>query len=282
MLLIDGDILLYKAGFAVQTQSYTVHFKDLCSVSGIKTAREAKALMTPDSRIERVIEAEPITHACHLFRNLVSRICKACRVEYSDFRIVLSGEENFRYGIARTQPYKGNRSSGDKPLHFDALKAYVLDYYRDNTEVAHGEADDYLGVYATTHPDTIIATIDKDLMMIPGLNFHFDKNYLQTIEDPGDLWIEVTESSKKTLRGYGFKWFCAQMLLGDIADHIPGIRGLGQVKTLTELDKCTTIRSMYAKVIRIYRKHKAIDRLDEIRQLLWIHRKESFEEIIKK
>ena len=251
-LLIDGDILLYKIGFAVQHK-----------IS------------------DEEVELEPFSHATYLMRRLVNKLLKTCA--NCDYNLVISGSNNFRYEVAKTQPYKGNRSDTDKPLYYIRLKKYLESHYKDNLLVAEGEADDLLGSLSSADPNNIIvATIDKDLMMIPGINLNIDKLVFTYISDPGKLWMETTTSNKKVLRGYGFKWFCAQMPLGDTADHIPGISGVGPVKTLTILDKCTTIRNMWSTVIRTYRKHRVINRMDEIRQLLWIHRNKSFEETIKK
>lgn len=295
IVLIDGDILLYKAGFSVESRSYIVTWKEApdtrLETDPFNSKKEAfafiKKTFPEPAKVESLeimthLDVEPLSHACYNLRNLVTKILKGCSASYDDFKMCVSGKNNFRYAIAKTQPYKGNRSPEDKPHYFQELKEYMYTYYKDQLLEADGEADDLMGIYATTHPEVTIATIDKDLMMIPGINYNIDKGYRQYLDDPGILYMQTTTSNTKILRGYGFKWFCAQMLLGDTADHIPGIRGLGSVKTLTILDKYTTIRSMYAAVIRTYRKHKAIDRLDEIRQLLWIQRKQSFEEVIKK
>lgn len=252
MILFDGDILLYKAGFSVESRT----------ISGIRVA-------------------EPIGHAIHNLNSIISKSLKA--LDTVEYRIFISGPSmtNYRYKVAKTKPYKGNRSPEDKPIHYEKLKEYIK-HNHPTTVSSIGEADDELGKALSIDHNNIVVSIDKDLLMVPGLHYNPDKKQLYLATDPGELFIEITKAGKKVLRGGGFKWFCAQMLLGDPVDNIPGLKGYGPVKTLTKLNKCTTIRSMWARVIREYRVTGSIDRIDEIRQLLWIQRGTPFKGVIKK
>lgn len=252
MLLFDGDILLYKAGFSVESRLITG---------------------------ERV--SEPLNHAVHNLNSIIKKTLRA--LQDTDYRVFISGESsvNFRYKVAKTKPYKGNRSADSKPLLYEDLKQYLKANHP--TSVAKwGEADDSLGHSLMSLTGSIVVSIDKDLLMVPGLHYNPDRQHLSLSKDPGDLYMETTKSGKKVLRGDAFKWFCAQMLLGDPVDNIPGLKGYGPVKTLTILSKCATIRSMWAQVIRQYRKMKCVDRLTEVQQLLWIQRAKPFKEYLRK
>ena len=253
MIYFDGDILLYKAGFSVESRS----------PSG-----------------EKVVE--PLYFAIHNLNSIIKKVLHA--LKSTEYKVYISGppERNYRYQVAKTKPYKGNRKESDKPVYYRELKAYLLKNHPTHDSGMIGEADDALGHFLSTDPTAIVVSIDKDLLMVPGKHYNPDKKLLIEAKDPGELWIEVTQSNKKILRGHGFKWFCAQMLLGDPVDNIPGLKGYGPVKTLTKLNKCTTIRSMWSRVVREYRKMKCIDRLNEIQQLLWIQRYLPFERILKK
>jgi len=76
-------------------------------------------------------------------------------------------------------------------------------------EVIEGmEADDALALNQTD--ETVIASIDKDLLMVAGKHYNFVKKE----------WTTVTPEE-------GIKWFYMQMLMGDKVDNIIGIRGIG-------------------------------------------------------
>lgn len=182
---------------------------------------------------------------------------------------------NFRNDTAISYPYKGNRGKQPKPVHYDYIRNTLLNMYNAN-EVTGYEADDELGLWQTDPKvqrciNTIIASIDKDLLMIPGM--HYNINTKETIEasDPGYLEV-VRTGSKAKLKGYGFKWFCAQMLLGDDVDNIVGIKRYGPVRVYKVLEKSKTPKQMWEEVVKVYKAKATMDRLDENANLLWIMR----------
>lgn len=73
---------------------------------------------------------------------------------------------------------------------------------------------------------SVIATKDKDLCMVPGLQLNWDTGEITDTDDPFG-WIILQEmdnkSKTKKLRGRGWKYFWAQMLTGDTADNIQGL-----------------------------------------------------------
>lgn len=139
------------------------------------------------------------------------------------YEIFLSGEENFRYEIF--PEYKANRKDVVKPRWLQACREYLAKEW--NAKFAHGwEADDMMGYNQTE--DTIICSIDKDLLMIPGQHYNFVKNEWYTIE-PWD----------------GLKRFYTQLLTGDASDGIPGVRGLGPKKAALLLEGCETEQEMF-------------------------------------
>ena len=161
----------------------------------------------------------------------------------------LSGENNFRYNI--NPQYKANRKDKPKPRWLDTCRGYLVDEYK--AIVVDGyEADDALGIHQTE--ETVIYTIDKDLLMIPGHHFNFVKKEYK----------EVSELD-------GFKAFYRQMLIGDSSDNIFGVPKIGKVKAAKLIDSCTSESEMRNLVFDLYS--------DPIRFLmnadcLWIMRKE--------
>lgn len=100
--------------------------------------------------------------------------------------------------------------------------------------------------------DTIICSIDKDLLQIPGKHFNFVKQEFK----------EVTIEN-------GIKHFYSQMVIGDRSDNIIGINGLGEKKTAKLLDPLNTEEELFDCVRKLYN--------NDIRflingQLLWIWR----------
>lgn len=142
----------------------------------------------------------------------------------------LTGKNNFRYRVAITKPYKGNRKDRAKPRYLSALRDYVISEW--DAVVANGcEADDLLGIHSGT--GTVIVTNDKDLDQIPGRHFN---------------WVtgEDYDVGERAAEFYLMK----QMLTGDVADNIPGIPGMGEKKAFALLSETEDLRSA---VIDVYK-----------------------------
>ena len=255
-LLIDGDILVYRLAFACQVRNK---------------------------------EVEPLKNVLHLAKKTIKDM--QARWETENIKIYLTSDDhsNFRFELAKTKPYKGNRDpkinpkAPAKPYYYETLRKYFIDKY--NTEVIYNiEADDALGIHQMKHLDdpnleTIICSIDKDLDMIPGRHYNFvtDTDYHCT--DPGTLRLY---DDRKKLIGEGLAWFYAQMILGDSADNIPGLPKHGPVKVLEILGDCKTEDEMWKEVQRTYIEQlgeefgvkSTYSRLYEVADLLWMHRKE--------
>jgi hypothetical protein len=186
---------------------------------------------------------------------------------------------NFRDRLAVTKPYKGNRS-GDKPYHFKNLTDYICSRY--TVKVANGlEADDLLAIDHRLDPDnTIICSRDKDLRMVPGRHYGWPMGFLPSfgpklVDEIGYLG----EPKNNKLAGGGYKFFCAQMLMGDTVDNIPGLPGSGPVAAFKLLDAMNTKEDLTAAVIGAYKKYFHDKNLDgweeyfkEQASLLWIVR----------
>lgn len=67
-------------------------------------------------------------------------------------------------------------------------------------------------------------------------------------------------------------FFYSQIVMGDRADNIEGIHGIGPVKAKRLLSECTTEQELYDKVLGAYDNDE--ERVITNARLLWLRRKE--------
>ncbi|CAB4212398.1 exonuclease [uncultured Caudovirales phage] len=188
--------------------------------------------------------------------------------------IVISapGRSNFRFDLAKTKPYKGNRTS-PKPKHYDLIRKLLLEM--DNSMMIEGqEADDTVADLTAENPNkTVVVSQDKDLLQNPGWYYIPGEKRPIFFVDPettGMLLLEKGTGNKPTLFGTGYKWLMAQMLLGDTADNIPGLTGYGAMKVYNLLKNKHTKLELQQAVLEAYALKKASDRHQEVLELLTI------------
>jgi 5'-3' exonuclease len=127
----------------------------------------------------------------------------------------LTGYDQFRRNLYPS--YKEHRKDAPRPEHGSALRSYLISDY-DAISLVGIEADDGLGILQGILKDktsTCIVTTDKDLDQIPGWHYNFKKR---------KLYWTTPEEGEGILR--------ASMLVGDVADNIKGIRGIGPKKAV--------------------------------------------------
>lgn len=154
------------------------------------------------------------------------------------YRAFLSGKSNFRKTIY--PEYKANRTA-PKPIHLEALREYALE--KQNAELAPDtlEADDALGINQTD--DTMIVSLDKDLLMVPGKHFSWEIN--------GKGWSKPDKFFTQDVIG-GMRLFFEQCLKGDTADNIKGIEKIGNKRAKALLADCVTEQEMFNTVRDAY------------------------------
>lgn len=172
-----------------------------------------------------------------------------------DYQVFLTGKGNFRYDIAVSHEYKGNRKSVDKPQHLQEIRQHMEENW--SAIVSEGEeADDLIGIWATQYgPEAIVISIDKDMLQIPCTHYNPNKREFKT----------MTEFE-------GLKFFYTQILTGDRADNIVGLYGIGPAKANVLLGDCETEQDLYEACLRAYGGEE--DRVIENARLLWLRRYE--------
>lgn len=130
-------------------------------------------------------------------------------------------------GLSMVKEYQAKRKT-IKPKYLHLIRAYMHDKFNGIQHV-DCEADDgmaiaqYEAIAAGNRNLSVIATKDKDLLMVPGLQLDWDDGGISdTSDDFGDIHIDRSKSTPKT-RGRGWKMFWAQMLMGDATDNISGL-----------------------------------------------------------
>lgn len=218
-VLIDGDIICYRSAFHAKD-------KDL----------EA-ALSKADELIQKIIS--------------VTLFVAASR----EYQVYITGKGNFRYDIAKSYEYKGNRKGVEKPLFLQEVREHLIK--RWNAIVSEGEeADDLIAIEATRYgPETIVASVDKDMLQIPCRHFNFGRNEWYTVDDYG-----------------GMLFFYTQILTGDSADNIIGLYRVGPAKAKKLLEGCKTEMDMWNVVVDAYDGDE--ERVIENARLLWLRREE--------
>lgn len=174
--------------------------------------------------------------------------------DYEPIVVISNPAKTFRHDIAVTVPYKGNRKA-PKPEFYHELRDYLYEEMGAVMSEPGFEADDHIGMNVNRKTD-IIATIDKDLNMIPAKgHYNFVKKTLTKIKRPAF-------------------YFWKQMLTGDVADNIKGLHLIGE-KRATDMLYDIPTKEMRRVVEEAYAREfddKWQDRFDENGRLLWIKR----------
>jgi len=168
--LIDGDIICYRSAASCQQKGITV---------------------------------EPVEVAIMRVNDLMQRILH--ETESDSYKAYLTGSNNFRYEV--NPDYKGNRKDVPRPEWLQQCREHLVVEWKATVEDGQ-EADDALGIEQMRSKDTIICSIDKDLLMIPGEHYDFVKG------------IRREQFSIPAIRH--FYW---QLLMGDRTDNIFGFDG---------------------------------------------------------
>lgn len=181
-LLIDADYIVYKCCAAAE---YDIDWGDDVIMVGSKFSEAYAAVIRDVNRI---------------------------KAEFFDADVILffSDSVNFRKSVAAD--YKGHRNR-KKPCGYRRVIHKLHEDYKV-IRMPQLEADDAMGIYATSNDDCIIVSPDKDMKQIPGVLYDLKETFTIDKQD-------------------GWNWFLIQTLAGDSTDGYSGAPGFG-VKTSTK------------------------------------------------
>ena len=279
--IIDGDIVVYRAGFASQTYVHQVIDQDgdvLEEFSSKKDANDFCELIALSGEVTPRIESETLPKSHDDVEMIVDMMIKNIIVgsESTDYIMYLTGKTNFRDELATIREYKGNRASNTRPVHYEYIREYIEDQHptiiSDNCE-----ADDLCAMRLYTefkkakesklksNCEAILCSIDKDLRNIPGYHYNIKSKKID--------WVTPKMANKH---------FASQLLTGDSCDNIPGIsyfsdkkKKVGPKGAEKFLKEATTIPELYDVVQDVYAEHAGEDwetKLQEVGSLLWMQR----------
>lgn len=242
MILLDADVLVYWSAFAAQKTSYDCMVQSITEhpLQGVRklfpNAKDRDAWMKENNLTKAQVHSEPVVDVMPeaMALKLASQRWDDVVAAAGGGKVeaYLTGTGNYRDKYAVTKPYKGNRAQ-EKPIHYEAVRSY----FAGRSEIVSGmEADDAIGVRSTQLAGAaIIASIDKDMNMLPGRHYDWGKGIRFTIsEDDAQLF------------------FMAQVIAGDSTDNIQGIPGWGLKGALKELRRVNSRSNRWAVVRAAY------------------------------
>lgn len=314
--LLDLDPIIYAAGFSTQHKRWFVmdtdgrhvtdfrckmvknqHYKVLdgnnATLHEGKTLKEVKAHMElrhPESEgylWEEYLFVEPVENAIFIMRNMVDGHFKAAQV--TERRIFLDGDRNFRHDVATLKGYKESRKDVPKPKHYAALREYAV---RSLGAIVCSdiETDDALSMEQHQNPEnSIIITIDKDLLMVPGYKFYYNRaKEVAGKKDTSPCFLYQTKEA-------ALRAFYQQLITGDRTDDIPGLGGtkeepgIGDKGAEKIVAEYTDFRALQTHIVELYRekygetyqytdchgkeREKTCEQIvEEVGQLVWMRR----------
>lgn len=249
LLLIDGDIVRYRCGFAGQKTHYHMYraedviynkeedsyqfSKNAEKLGTFENAKDAKTWVesmlgeeAPNQAHEytRVpeVKLEPVANTLHSVKRVMTSLCERYPEYHPCVYVSCPTEDNWRYEFY--PEYKANRKLQRKPFY-----AYEIDKYMrskwDVIDDPHYEADDLIAMQAYENRlsaiydndyEYVVASIDKDLLQIPGKHWN---------------WVKEEETDVNDMQA--LRLLAAQRIHGDSTDNIKGIPGWGE-KTAAE------------------------------------------------
>ena len=218
LLLIDGNSMLFRAYYA------TVYGRMMKTSNGIPT------------------------NAVYGF---ITMINKALSMVEPDAVLVAwdAGKPTFRHETYTE--YKGTRKELDQELivQFPTAREFLDAYGMKRYECEGIEADDIIGSMAKKYPDVEIHILSSD------------RDLLQLIDPTTDVYLmkkgitemEVMDEAKlKEAMGIvPSQIIDLKALMGDTADNIPGVKGIGEKTALKLLSEYETVDNVYAHIDEI-------------------------------
>ncbi|MEG0360450.1 MAG: DNA polymerase I [Longicatena sp.] len=212
LLLIDGNSVLFRAYYA------TLYGRMMKTSNGVPT------------------------NGVYGFINMIN---KAITLLQPDGVLVAwdSGKPTFRHDTFKE--YKGTRKPLDQELivQFSIVREYLDAYGMQRYECDGIEADDIIGSMAKQNPNTNIhiLTSDRDLLQLidPTTDVYLMKKGISEMDIMNEAKLQESMGIVPS------QIIDLKALMGDSADNIPGVKGIGEKTALKLLAEYTTVDNVY-------------------------------------
>ena len=235
-VLLDGDIIVYRCGFASEHTYYDWwHKDDIEVVKGIhkdelqvkskatspvascENAKEATAWLKaagPDAKARYVrmarVEADPIQNCLHSVNVVMDKILD--QYGRDDVLVFFSCPTKENWRTAFYPEYKVNRVNARKPFWMQEIRDH-LEHKHICVQLKNLEADDLLAMSSQyAERPCVIVTIDKDMDQLEGLHYNWVKEE--------EYHVDGTAAAR---------FLAIQRIMGDSTDNIKGVPGWGVV-----------------------------------------------------
>lgn len=223
LLIIDGNAMLFRAYYA------TKYGRQMTTSNGIPT------------------------NAIYGFINMLNKAIELIQPEYMMVAWD-AGKPTFRHQTY--EAYKGTRKALDEELivQFPIIREYLDACGIVRYEQEGIEADDIIGSMSKKYPDieTIILSSDRDLLQLidSSTKVLLMKKGISEMQvlDEKNLYDTMGITPKQVIELKG--------LMGDSADNIPGVAGVGEKTALSLLEKYENVENVYAHIDEIKGKLK--------------------------
>lgn len=235
LLLIDGNSMLFRAYYA------TVYGRMMKTSNGIPT------------------------NAVYGF---ITMINKALGMIQPDAVLVAwdSGKPTFRHETFTE--YKGTRKQLDQELivQFPIAREYLDAYGMKRYEYDGIEADDIIGSMAKQYPDVEIHILSSDRDLLQLIDATTDVYLMK--KGISEMEVMNEDKLKETLGITPSQIIDLKALMGDTADNIPGVKGVGEKTALKLLNDYETVDNVYAHLDEIKGKLKEKLEIDKEKAFL--------------
>ena len=224
IILVDGNNLLFRSYYAT-------------SYSGV-IMRNSKGFPT---------------NGLYSFINMINKIIEEEKPSY----ILVAFDKGKTFRHDKYDSYKAGRREipDDLKVQFPKAKEILDAMGIKHFEIDNYEADDIIGTLAkkVDEEDEFIATIISS-----------DKDLLQLISDEVDVKLLKTKDSIRFNREVFKERYKVELinmidlkaLMGDMSDHIPGVKGIGEKTAISLLEKYKTLDNLYAHIDELTPKTK--------------------------
>lgn len=229
-VIIDGDPLVYRTGFAVEKKWYWVLDSEDFPVRRFRYKKDAIKWINKEDgyNITEEVVVEPIENALQIIKRTIDGILN--RYKSKEYAIFLSTEGAITFRHKIYPEYKANRDSSHKPIYYSEIRDFLYKKYDACLSIGV-EADDDVSIDAwhwylrDTH--YIVCSNDKDLNQVPGLHYNYQHHK--------EYFVTVKEAQLSLYK---------QLLTGDPVDNIPGIPKIGPVTADKLVKECKNLQEL--------------------------------------